>query len=341
MPTARSLGEVKNYLDTHHKWEVTNADGAAQMLLWPLNAGAKKLDDIPAFKELKSKSPDSFKKAETIFAKMKKYFWDIVRIEAQEARSRADLEKKKVAMMTQENVRSLRDSIVYRGPLTTYLLENFSGQMQGTETWSKLFFDAYAQGKTDISKDQMVAHLGTYQRDNMNKIYQKAYEFLLGQDMANKLVRTYDYHKVKKIGACLAKLCSQGVEHIEPAHLQIPLAGSTTLSSLGIQDDIVKFKGEGLYEHASLVHLNEVYRDFITTNKSAQVVLEEAKIHKDAQLAKSAKEYGVSRETLASNDRGFSPKKRTSKQKETFAEFEARQAKVQKEREDYLRKKYG
>ncbi len=339
--TVHSLGEVRNYIATKHEWEVLNVDGAAQMLLWPLNDGVKKLDNVPSFQQLRTTSPESFKKAQAIFDRMRKHFWVIVKAEADEARARTELERKKVTMNTQENVRSLRDSIVYRGPLTTFLLKNFSGQMQGTETWSKLFFEAYAQGKTDISRDQMVIHLNAYQRENMNKIYQQAYEFLLGQDMANKLVRTYDYHKVKQIGACLAQLCSQGVEHIDAIHLTMPLSGSTTLESLGIQDDIVKFRGEWVVDKSSLIHLNTVYQDFIRTNKSAQIAFEGAKIKNNAQIARTAAEYGVSPKMVASNDRDFAPKRRAKgiPKGETMEQFEKRMADNQAKFRAQMRKK--
>ncbi len=45
----------------------------------------------------------------------------------------------------------------------------------------------------------------------------------------------------------------------------------TSLQQLGIQDDMVKFAGDTLYDRASLKKLNALYEEFLESNGQAQL----------------------------------------------------------------------
>jgi hypothetical protein len=69
--------------------------------------------------------------------------------------------------------------------------------------------------------------------------------------------------------------------------LQTSING-TSLARLGIQDDVVKFSGENLYDNASLKKLNSFYQEFVASNGQAKLAL----------LGREAKSDQVAYQTL-------------------------------------------
>lgn len=165
---------------------------AAKMLYSALISEKKTLKDDPSFSHLPQAS---LAKAETIF---------------QTIREKYTPEKKEIVTTTQQNIREFMDkiSVVDSGPLTTYLIKNFSGKLQNTHEWAQQFVRAYKSGKTDISRDPIIGHLPAHQRAMIADVYKQSSLFLLAQDMDRTLVKSYDSNKSKRIAECLARLCA-------------------------------------------------------------------------------------------------------------------------------------